>query len=241
MEVDVLGSTSAGNCYRLRGKGGQILIECGLTYKEIQKGLAFSLSALAGCLVSHEHMDHAKAFDKLCDNSVDLYMTKGTKEALGTDHNRIKTFKKLGPRYKKEMIGNFEVLPFETIHDSKEPVGFYIKDTVEEKGLMFITDTAYLEYKIPAQNILMIECNHDLETLNKVNKDMDLGEVARRNRVIKNHMSLETLLEALEEADLSQTKKIYLLHLSSRHANREKMLREVKKIVGEKIEVRIAE
>ncbi len=59
--IDCFASGSSGNLYRVDDSRTRILIECGVSLKEIQNHLGFSLSACAACLVTHEHKDHSKA------------------------------------------------------------------------------------------------------------------------------------------------------------------------------------
>ena len=61
MEIEVLGTGSSGNCYKVKIGKATLLLECGLPYKVIQKKLNFKVSEIDACLVTHEHMDHAKA------------------------------------------------------------------------------------------------------------------------------------------------------------------------------------
>ena len=61
MDIKVLASGSSGNCYYVSDGDSPVLIECGLPWKQIQQGINFRTSELAGCLVSHEHQDHCKA------------------------------------------------------------------------------------------------------------------------------------------------------------------------------------
>ncbi|MDS2204199.1 MBL fold metallo-hydrolase, partial [Clostridioides difficile] len=39
MKIKVLGSSSKGNCYLLQLKNETLILECGVSYKEILKGL----------------------------------------------------------------------------------------------------------------------------------------------------------------------------------------------------------
>lgn len=56
IKATVLASGSDGNCYLLTGGNKtKILIECGIPYKEIQKGCGFKLGEIDVCLISHEH------------------------------------------------------------------------------------------------------------------------------------------------------------------------------------------
>jgi phosphoribosyl 1,2-cyclic phosphodiesterase len=55
MEIKILASSSAGNAYLISDSSTKILIECGITAKQIQKGCDFSVHEIDGCLISHGH------------------------------------------------------------------------------------------------------------------------------------------------------------------------------------------
>jgi len=56
IDIKTIGSGSSGNCYLANFNGTQILLECGLPFKVIQKALNFKLSSIEACLVTHEHL-----------------------------------------------------------------------------------------------------------------------------------------------------------------------------------------
>jgi len=85
VEISSLASGSSGNCYRLTDGSTPLLLECGISFKEIKKKLNFRTSEIAACLITHEHGDHAKAVNDLMKAGIDCYMSKGTKEALGIE------------------------------------------------------------------------------------------------------------------------------------------------------------
>lgn len=76
MKIKVLGSSSRGNCYLLQLKKETLILECGINYKDILKGLDFNLESVIGCLVTHEHKDHSKAITELTNNGIDVYSSK---------------------------------------------------------------------------------------------------------------------------------------------------------------------
>lgn len=82
MSIKVLASGSSGNCYLLETEKEILILECGIRYKDILKGLNFDLSKVVGCLVSHEHKDHCKAIDKIMNTGIDVYMSAGAKEGI---------------------------------------------------------------------------------------------------------------------------------------------------------------
>lgn len=240
IDVKTIGSGSSGNCYLVDINGTKILLECGLPFKKIQKALNYKVSDVDFCLVTHEHMDHAKAVKDLMKAGVDCYMTKGTAEALGVSGHRLKTFRSFeNARYYSEVIDGIIFLPFEAVHDVSEPVSYYIGTYGrydKEESIVFVTDTAYMKYKIPACDVLMIECNYVKSALDE---RVECGKinVSLRNRIVKNHMSLETVLEALDSVRMGKLKKVYILHLSDGNSD-EKLIRDsIEKKLGVPVEV----
>lgn len=236
IDIKVIGSGSSGNCYLVNINNTKILLEAGLPFKKIQQALKFRLFDINACLITHEHMDHAKAVKDLIKAGVDCYLTKGTAEALGLKSHRLNILEKVDEDYKAIKINDLLIKPFEAVHDVAEPVSFYIQDYKTKESLVFITDSAYLKYKIPATDYLMIECNYIKEVIDENTQNKTLN-VNLRNRIVKNHMSLETLLEALKQSDFKKLKKIYILHLSDSNSDEKIILEEVQKATGVLVEV----
>ena len=219
IDIKVIGSGSSGNCYLVNINNTKILLEAGLPFKKIQQAMKFRIRDIDACLVTHEHMDHAKAVKDLMKAGVDCYMTNGTAEVLGVSGHRLKTFREFEKaRYYSEMLKGVIVLPFEAVHDVAEPVSFYIQDYRTQESLVFITDSTYIKYKIPDCDFLMTECNYIKSVLDE-KTEAGKTNVNLRNRIVKNHMSLETLLKALNKADFKKLKKIYILHLSDSNSD----------------------
>lgn len=227
MKIEVIASGSSGNCYKISNKNTALLIECGIPYKKIQEALNFKTTDIDGVLVSHEHIDHAKACKDLLKAGVNLYMTKGTKEALKLESHRVKWFKNFGDSYCDVNIGSFIVKPFKTIHDAKEPVGFVIYDSISKEELVFITDTQYSIYNF-SPDYFMLEVNYVTESINKsesINPDL-------RARIKKTHMSLDTAINLLERSDLSNLKEVYVIHLSDLNSDAELIKERLQELTG---------
>lgn len=236
MKIEVIASGSAGNCYKVSNKNTTLLIECGIPYKKIQQALNFKTTDIDGVLVSHEHVDHSKACKNLIKAGVDLYMTKGTKEALNLDSHRVKIIEFYSKYINRDMgffeIGSFKVKAFETVHDAREPVGFIICDSLAKEELVFITDTQYSIYNF-SPDYFMIEINYDRET---INENPGLNDKLRE-RIKKNHMSLETAINLLERSDLSRLKKIYVMHLSDANSDAKLIKERLQELTGVAIEI----
>lgn len=239
IDVKTIGSGSSGNCYLVDINDTKILLECGLPFKKIQKALGYRVSDIDACLVTHEHMDHAKAVKDLIKTGINCYMTNGTAEALGVKGHRLCLLEKHEEKHKYKLRGfnNLSILPLKSIHDVAEPVNFYIRDRYTNESLLFVTDTAYMEYKIPNDiNVLMIECNYVKRLIDERVEGGKIN-VSLRNRIVKNHMSLETVLEALDDVKMTRLKKVYILHLSDGNSD-EKLIRDsIEKKLGVPVEV----
>lgn len=223
MKLKVLGSGSSGNCYLLQGDKETLIIECGISYKEILKGLNFNLSNVVGCLISHEHKDHCKAVNDLIKNGINVYGSEGTFSGIEVKENhRIKSIKAL----EQFKIGEFIVLPFDTQHDSNEPLGFVI--THKDMGtLLFATDTYYIQYKFKGINHILVECNYSMGIL----EDKELPK-SLKTRVIKSHFELENVKEFLRATDLNTVKEIMLIHLSDSNSNAAEFKDSIERLTG---------
>lgn len=228
MEITSLASGSSGNCYKLFDGETSLLLECGLPFTKIKDGLNYTTSDLAGCLISHEHGDHSKAAKDLCKAGIDVYTTRPTAEKIGisSSYRWIPMTKMV-----EVEIGSFTVVPFGVVHDAADPVGFMIDSSVTRDRLVFLTDTVYSKYRFMRMTILMIECNYDLETIDKKVADGRL-DPSLRNRVRRSHMSLDQVIDLLKANDLSKLKRVYLMHLSDGNSNEELMKRRVQEATG---------
>lgn len=231
MGIKVLASGSSGNCYLLETQNETLILECGISFKEIKKGLNFDLSKVVGCLVSHEHGDHCKAILEVTRSAIPTYSSNGTFKAIPTDELSTYNRHELKHRRKK-LIGGFTVLPFDTEHDVNEPLGFLIEH--KELGkIVFITDSYYCIYKFGNVDHILIECNYSEDILD------DLPPY--RARVLKSHMSLETLKDTIKTWDLSNTKDITLIHISEGNGDPERFRREIEALTGIKTYVAVPE
>lgn len=230
MKIEILASGSKGNCYKVSNGNTALLLECGISYKDIQKKLNFK-TKIDGCLLTHEHKDHAYSVKDLIKFGIHCYMSKGTAEALNIGGYYVNILKKNSTGYERKVIGDFIVTPFKAIHDSLEPLGFHVFDTSNGEGLVFITDTSYIEYTFPPTDYYLVECNYvkELIDINVYNKQVNIN---LRNRIVKNHMSLETLLDLLRANDLSKLKQIYVLHLSDSNSDENYIREEIQKLTG---------
>lgn len=229
IQIKTLATGSKGNCYHITDGSTPLLLECGISFKDIQKGVNFETSSLGGVLVTHEHKDHCKGVESVLNRGLDVYMSTGTQDALQLDHHRIKTVES-----KKQFnIGSWTILPFDVQHDVNEPLGFLLQSDNSGK-MLFATDTYYVKYRFKGLTHIMIECNYDQQTLDE---NVDSGRIhpAMKKRVMRSHFSLENLLEFFKANDLSEVEEIHLLHLSDSNSNMERIFKAVARATGKMI------
>lgn len=203
-----------------------MLIECGIRYKDIQKALNFDTTHIEGCLVTHEHQDHAKAMQDVLNNSIEVYTSKGTAEAIGINHYRLNEIQ----ARKTVRIGTWKVMPFEVEHDAKEPFGYLIENQEGER-LLFATDTYYIKYRFNNINIIAVECNYDEDILDQNIKE-GLVPIVMKKRLYKSHFNLENYKEFLRANDLSNLREVHVLHMSRSNGNEKLFKEEIQKITG---------
>ena len=223
MEINCLQSGSDGNCFAVYDGQTRLLIEAGIPYKKLLRGIDFNLSRYDGCLLTHEHGDHSRAIKDLIKAGIDCFMSAGTAQALGVSGYRIKEVKALQPF----TVGTYRVIAFDAKHDSIQPFGFVVKSAVTGESLCFITDSYYVPSQFKNIDYYLVECNYIHETLMNSNTHPEM-----KKRLFSSHMSMENCIKFLQAQDLSKCKKIYLTHISRTNGSGETMRREVQRATG---------
>lgn len=216
-------SSSAGNLYQLVSGDSALMLECGLPIREVKKYFNFDFSRVEGCLLTHAHMDHAKAAKEIMAAGVDLYCSQGTVDALGLVGHRLHVVQS----QKAFKIGPWTILPFDVEHDAPEPLGYLISDGKEK--ILFVMDSYYIKWRFKAVNIIAIECNYSTECL-----PPDLN-YTRKKRLMESHMGLHTCLDFFRANDMSSVREIHLLHLSDNHSDEGLFESEIQKLTGKPV------
>lgn len=228
MKLQVLSTGSQGNAYALHAGGATLLLEAGLPINQIVRGIP-DWGRIVGCLVTHEHGDHAQSAEAVAKMGVKTYMTEGTKRALTasghlTQLNAIQMLSAFD-------VDQFTVMAFEAQHDAAEPCGYLIRYRPTGETLVYATDTYYLRQTFPGVHYWITECNYIDEI---IDEQLEGGELtqALRKRLKTSHMSLRRLLDALEANDLSKTRAIVLVHLSDHRSDEAAMVQIIKDATG---------
>lgn len=191
MKFSVFSSGSDGNCTLLQTNQINILIDAGITRKQILENLTrygLSFKDISLLLITHEHVDHIKALPQLLKEcNMRFYMSCGTFEAIKESYKKPgkeKVYDLLLQRYNLgeitvvNRIENSILYPFfierdlkiqvlPLFHDARECIGFsFVNDG---KKLVYITDTGYVHQAIYEEisnaEAYILESNHDPEIL----------------------------------------------------------------------------
>lgn len=236
MELTVIASSSEGNAYVIQNEGEALIIEAGAPFVEILKAVGHNVKKINGCLISHEHGDHAGHINEVLSYGLPVYASLGTISALTSSLKSGFKPTQIGrdsnDNYNPFQAGRFEIYPFRTKHDSQEPLGFYIWHP-ETGGILFATDTAYLKNTFGGLRQILIECNYHPETLAR-NVETGRGKMTweRAQRVKATHLSVETCLGALKANDLSQVNNIVLIHVSHTNGNAPSFKQTIERATG---------
>ena len=250
MKITVFSSGSSGNCELIRTKNLNILIDAGITKKQIDDNLLeydLTLNDIDVLLITHEHSDHVKSLVSLLKYAnIKTFMSRGTYfELLKINENKASAYNLLKTRYNEKKIIllnrldnfdyeeinylNLKIKPIAAFHDAAECVGYVIKD--EEKSLCLLTDTGYIHESlydmISNANIYILESNHDPEILMTSNRPYPT-----KIRILSDHghMSNEESMITLANIMGSDTK--YVLHA---HVSQECNLSEIIELTRKKV------
>lgn len=232
MRFQSLASSSTGNAYIVDDSCTSILIECGLTHKKLQQLCGFKLTALDGCLVSHEHKDHSQCAEKIIASGIPVYLSQGTAAALELSEAVLDMATEMESG-KQFTIGSIDILPFTTYHDAREPLGFVMQSKVDGDIFAFATDTVNLPYNFPGVNLLAVEANFQQDILDRCERMPE----KTRHRISNTHMEIDKLCDCLRRMDLSWCREIYLLHLSGATSHEGQFINKVARAVPRYVRV----
>lgn len=233
MKIVPLASGSSGNSYLIRQGDISMLIDAGLTCKQLliridQAGEDPEL--IRGIVVSHAHSDHIKGVGVLSRKfDIPVFLNRGTMSrahsALGKI-SRVEIFE-TGRSFE---LGCFKIHPFSVPHDCAEPVGFRISTGVTRIGIA--TDlgvpTTLVANLLSDLQAVILESNHDPEMLMEGPYPWDLKQrVKSRIGHLSNHQSAELLQRIIND----QLKVVILAHMSETNNSADLALRTARKSV----------
>lgn len=211
-------SSSSGNCSFLGEGNSGILIDAGVSCKRICEALSsneISPERIEGILITHIHSDHIKGllnFTKKFHTPVYAgietarYLCKSGSLSTESALNIFST--------DSFCVGDYEITPFETPHDTAESFGFRIKNP-QSKILASCTDlgevTETVHKNLLGADVCFIEANYDEVMLKNGSYPYPLKQRIRSDH---GHLSNTDSAKEIEELIKNGTRQIILGHLS---------------------------
>lgn len=231
MKIKVLASGSKGNCTYIECGDVKILIDAGISYLQIKKTLdedSINIKDIDMVLVTHSHNDHIKGLSTLLNKTdITLCTHSSVYEEIESKMN-IPKFHLIDSEY---MLKDVEI---ELIPLSHDVSCYSFKITYDNKTIIYITDTGYLNKKyfsqIKNKEVYIIEANHDEKML----MDGPYPFILKQ-RIIsdRGHLSNLTTGRILSKIIGAKTKYIFLAHISEHNNTKEIALRQVKEQLSE--------
>jgi phosphoribosyl 1,2-cyclic phosphodiesterase len=232
MKFTVLGSGSTGNAVLISAGKTKVLIDAGLSAKEIVRRCAEvgeDVAKLDAVLVTHEHSDHAGGLRVLLKSlNCPVYMSGETLEAYLFEKRHVKPDEgvKRTDAIKGKVveiqssqdfrIGEIEFEPFSVPHDAADNFGFVAKycgirlAAVTDFGQM----TTLISQKLRGCDAIIIESNHSLPMLRAC--PIYSWDLKQRIASRTGHLSNEDLAVWLSAEFDGAARHIVLAHLSQK-------------------------
>lgn len=209
----MLASGSAGNATLVSDGTSRVLIDAGLSYRELTRrllGLDVDPAAVDAVFITHAHGDHTRGAALLSQrHGVPVHATAAIRSEWGAPG--VVVWRTLRPG-RSRAVGGLRFVPFEIPHDTAA-VGFRVETA--EGAIGYATDVGALTPPIAARlrdcRVLVIESNHAAELLR-------VSPYARstRERIAsaEGHLSNEALAAFVREELSDAVRCIVLAHVS---------------------------
>jgi phosphoribosyl 1,2-cyclic phosphodiesterase len=233
MRFTVLASGSGGNACYIETAESKILIDAGLSCRELIRRLDLievKSQNLDGLVITHEHSDHIRGVGPVSRHfNSPVYVNELT---FNSSLKILGNISRPVPIYTGQTITikDVQVETFTKCHDAADPIGIIVSSNGSRLGL--ITDlgrsTPVIEDRLKNCQVLIIEFNHDLEMLEQGPYPLYLK---RRIRGPEGHLSNQQAKELLKKLSHKKLYKVVLAHISEKNNLPEKAMDEAREVL----------
>ena len=216
INVTAIASGSNGNCYFFENKNHAILIDAGISRKQIllrMENLGLDIGKVRAIFVTHEHTDHTRGIDVLSrTKNISIFITKKTYALSNlTIKDDLLNFFKPATEL---IISDIRIHPFLKSHDAAEPCSFMVTSKGKNVGIM--TDMGYgcnqVVSFLKKCDALFLESNYDETMLAEGSYPYFLKE---RISSETGHFSNHQAGCLIRENASARLKHVFLSHLSA--------------------------
>lgn len=214
IKIISFGSGSDGNCAIAKNDDTIVMIDCGIQYERVIKGLRLNkiiISDIDAVLFTHYHRDHTNCLNHIYEYELPIYATKQAINELSIKANEI-----VENRVVK--IGSMGILPIKVNHGNAECYAFILHD----KDSLILWATDFLTFEKDISSLPFTEIYIETNYINEYMENMmakDENNIMKLKRQISTHTSLENSIMWLKQMNLTKCKKIVGIHLSSHLSN----------------------
>lgn len=210
-----LNSGSNGNCYYVGNDKEAVLVDAGISCREIEtrlKGLGLAMANIRAVFISHEHTDHIKGVGLLSKkHQLPVYVTERTRK-----HGHIKLEKHLSHTFHGSApvdIGTLRVTAFSKQHDAADPYSFMVSGNGVNIGVFtdIGTPCSNLVHHFRQCHAAILESNYDEEMLASGNYPYYLK---KRISGGQGHLSNTQALQLFLQHRPAHMQHLLLAHLS---------------------------
>ena len=218
MRIISLSSGSKGNAYLVEQDGAALLVDCGLSCRELRKRMStvgLEPDAVSAVVFTHSHDDHIKGLPLFHRNfpAAELFANLMTAESIaavvGVDEGDFCCFEN-GQAFP---VGPFEVQPFSIPHDTSDPVGYLVRAGGQAyfHGTDIGTPLDSIGLKLAEADVATLESNHDLMMLRTSGRPPSL---IQRIAGPRGHLSNDQACDLVRRFASPRLKRLALAHLS---------------------------
>jgi len=216
IQLSVLASGSKGNSIYVATPGVRLLIDAGLTAREIErrlKRIGVRAEDLDAVVVTHEHRDHVSGLGPLSRRyRLPVFLNRATRGNLPDQVGSLADCAQFTTG-RSFSIADLTIHPFSLSHDAADPVGLTLVNGESKVGIC--TDlgkaTRLVHHHLQECRVLLLEANHDVGMLTRGPYPWS---VKQRIRSASGHLSNEEARELLDRVRGAALERVILAHLS---------------------------
>ncbi len=217
--ISVLASGSSGNCIVVHSGDQAILIDCGISYRQVCKAMKQSgldPAWIKAILVTHEHSDHVAGLSVTSRRlGVPIFATQRTAAAIRLLRPK-EQFAAMTPYAPCSdfTVAGFTVRAFPVPHDAEDSVGFIVAKESSKAGIAtdFGAPNRTTNFHLRGCDTLVVESNYDVNMLAASTRTWQL-----KQRILSpfGHLSNPASADMLEQILTPNTRNLVLAHISA--------------------------